>query len=373
MDRLVAIAFVAVLLVPAGAMAAGLRPPSIENRPIQPFPDLRPGSVLDASWYGEIDKALTDRLVLRPAAVRLRAALNYGVGGTGTTRVIRGEGDWLFYGLDFHATCRVSASAYLASLDALEAQFRAHGQQFRAIIAPDKSSIYPDQFKATRPPSGCTARNRTPVREGLADRGAFTVDAWQLLDDARAAAPTGPPLYFKQDTHWTPDGAAVAIAPLIRTFDSTLWDPAHVTDGGAFAAEMDLARIIGLDATEPTNRILARPAMTVSRVDLPGTDATDPKAVFELRSTGVHRVVPGRTLVIYDSFLYAGDRPFVGLDVVAPFFADSVWIRIDVLLEHPELGPRFGPYDSVIFERVERAVYDVPIETFLSPLVRTSG
>lgn len=373
MDRLIAIAFVAVLLVPAGAMAAGLRPPSIENRPIRPFPELRPGSLLDTAWYGEIDKALTDRLVLRPAAVRLRASLNYAIGGTGTPRVIRGDGDWLFYGLDFHATCRVSASEYLASLDALEAQFRANGQRLRVMIAPDKSSVYPDRFKGARPPAGCGARNRAPVRKGLADRGAFTVDAWQLLEAARAAAPTGPLLYYKQDTHWTADGAAVAIGPLISTFDATLWDPAQVTDGGAFAADMDLARIIGLDATEPGHRLLARPATTVSRVDLPGTDPADPHAVFELRSTGPDRVVAGRTLVIYDSFLYDSTRPFIGPDLVAPFFADSVWIRIDVLLAHPELGPQFGPYDTVIFERVERAAYDVPLATFLSPLVRTPG
>ena len=59
--------------------------------------------------------------------------------------------------------------------------------------------------------------------------------------------------------------------------------------------------------------------------------------------------------------------------MVAPFFADSVWIRVDVLQAHPELGQQFGPFDTVVFERVERAVYNVPLETFLSPLVRTSG
>jgi hypothetical protein len=373
MDRLVAIAFVFVLLLPASAMAAGLLPPSIENRPIRPFPELRPESMLETSWYVAVDQALTDRLVLRPAAVRLRANLSYLLGGTGTTRVVRGDGDWLFYGLDFHATCKVSASEYLASLDALVGQFRAHGQQLRVMIAPDKSSIYPDRFRGARAPSGCTARNRAPVRAGLADRPDVTVDAWELLDEARAAAPTGPPLYFEQDTHWTPDGAAVAIAPLIGTLDTNLWDPARVTFGDRFDADMDLARIIGLDATEPSHRILPRPAMTVSRVDPAATDPTDPTAVFELRSTGPDRVVPGRTLVIYDSFFYDPQRPYVGPDMVAPFFAESVWIRIDVLLAHPELGAQFGPYDTVIFERVERAAYDVPLETFLSPLVRTSG
>lgn len=373
MDRLVAIAFVAVLLLPAGAMAAGLRPPTIENRPIQPFPELRPGSLLDTTWYGDIDRALTDRLILRPAAVRLRATLSYMAGGTGTTRVIRGTGDWLFYGLDFHPTCKVSAAEYLGSLDALEARFRDHGQQLRVIIAPDKSSIYPDRFKGGRPPSGCTARNRPAVRTGLAERGAFTVDAWQVLDAARAAAPAGPALYFEQDTHWTSDGAALAIEPLIRTLDATLWDPAQVTDGGAFAADMDLARIIGLDATEPGRRLLARPATTVSRLDLAVPDAVDPTAVFELRSTGVDRVVPGRTLVIYDSFLYQNERPFIGPDMVAPFLADSVWIRFDALLAHPELGPRFGPYDTVIFERAERAAYDVPMDAVLRSVLRTPG
>src|SRR5690348_1671485 len=134
MDRLVAIAFVVILLIPAGAIAAGLRPPGIENRPLRPFPDVLAGSLLDTSWYGAIDQALTDRLIFRPGAVRLRASLNYAAGGTGTTRVIRGDGDWLFYGLDFIATCHVSAAQYLASLDSLEARSEEHTSELQSPV-----------------------------------------------------------------------------------------------------------------------------------------------------------------------------------------------------------------------------------------------
>jgi hypothetical protein len=370
MDRVVAIAFVVILLIPAGAMVAGLRPPAIENRVIRAFPELRLGSPLDTAWYGAIDGALTDRLVLRPAAVRLRAAINYLTGGTGTIRVIRGKGDWLFYGLDFSPTCPVLAPAFVASLDSLNAQFQARGQQLRVMIAPDKSSIYPDRFRAGRPPAGCAARNRAPIRAALAERPGVTFDAWQLLEDARASAPEGPPLYFMQDTHWTAAGAAVAVRALIDTFDASLWDPARVIPGETFAAIMDLAAIIGLDATEPGQRILARPQMTGSRTALPVPEGVDPASVFEVRSSGPDRVVPGRTLVIYDSFFDEDDRPYVANDMVAPFFADTVWIRIDVLLAHPELGQGLGPFDTVILERVERAAYNVPLETFLTPLVR---
>jgi hypothetical protein len=238
------------------------------------------------------------------------------------------------------------------------------------MIAPDKSSIYPDRFRAGRPPAGCTARNRAPIRAALAERPGVTFDAWQLLEDARASAPEGPPLYFMQDTHWTAAGAAVAVRALIDTFDASLWDPARVIPGDTFAATMDLAAIIGLDATEPGQRILARPQMTASRTALPVPEGVDPASVFEVRSSGPERVVPGRTLVIYDSFFDGDDRPYVANDMVAPFFADTVWIRIDVLLAHPELGQGLGPFDTVILERVERAAYNVPLETFLTPLVR---
>ena len=367
-DRVVAFAFVVVLLVPAGAMAAGLRPGAIENRPIRAFPSISLGSLFDTSWYGAVDGALTDRLALRPDAVRLRAELAFAMGGTGTTRVVRGQGDWLFYGLDFVLTCRVSASALVASLDSLKGQFDAHGQKLRVMVAPDKSSIYPDRLLAGLAPTGCTAQNREPVRAALADRTTFTVDAWQLLEAARRSMPGGLPLYYTQDTHWTPTGAAIAIHGLIDTFDPSLWDERRVVADGTYAAVMDLASIVGRAATESSVRILARPEMNVSRRQLPAAEAPNPLAVFELTTAGSDSVVGGRTLVIYDSFF--GN---VAADLVAPFLGDSIWITIDVLLAHPELGQRFGPFDTVILERVERGVYEVPLETILRPLVRTGG
>jgi hypothetical protein len=54
---------------------------------------------------------------------------------------------------------------------------------------------------------------------------------------------------------------------------------------------------------------------------------------------------------------------------IAPFFEESIWIHVNDLKNHPELGALLGPFDTVILERVERGLYITDIDTLLEPLV----
>jgi hypothetical protein len=71
------------------------------------------------------------------------------------------------------------------------------------------------------------------------------------------------------------------------------------------------------------------------------------------------------TVIAYDSFF---GRNMTSL---SPFFAESIWIHIGDLKNHPEIATLIGRADRVILERVERGLYFTQIDDLLRPLART--
>jgi hypothetical protein len=105
--------------------------------------------------------------------------------------------------------------------------------------------------------------------------------------------------------------------------------------------------------------------VSIARSDLAvPVDIHNARAVFTTTATGPEATVPGRTLVIYDSFF--------GLDVnlVAPFFANATWVHVGDMGNHPELATLLGPFDTIVLERVERGLYGTDLATTLGRLGR---
>jgi len=368
-DRLVVVVFCVALLIPGLLLLAGRRSALIENRPLLSAPALSLGGLLDPAWYTAIDRFLTDNDALRPIAVRLRGETYWHLGGTGNTDVVKGQGDWLFTLEEIDPSCPLSADDIGAALDRTRAAFAAAGQQFRFVLAPDKHAIYPDRLDPGMPYGpACTDTQRTAMRAALAARPAFTVDGWAALLAARAAGSGGPGLFYTEDSHWTPTGAIAAIRPLIESFGPGLWNDADVTPGRPKRRQMELAGQLGLSRGETVPGVTVRPSVRITRkpLDLP-VRTSGAQAVYEITATGDRPLVPGRTVVVYDSFFG------LNMAAIAPFFADSIWIHEGDLLAHPEIASMIGPADRVIMERVERGLYFTRIDDVLRPLVRSSS
>jgi hypothetical protein len=366
LDKLVVIGFVAGLTIPALTFAAGRRPPEIENRPLLTPPPFSIDRLLDPGWYSALDKYLTDNLAVRPLAVRLRARVTTSLGGTANPAVILGTGDWMFTREELAPTCQFSAPQVAASLDRAAARFAAAGQAFRFIVVPDKHVIYPEKLRPdTSMAQTCTEGRRSTMREALARRTAYAVDGWSQLLAARAARPGGPPLYYMADSHWTPSGASVGIKALIQSLDPGLWRDDDVVPGRTTAIPQGLARQMGLPRSEPTLQIAIRPGVKTVRtpVQVP-VHVNNARAVYRWTASGNRPLLPGRTVIVYDSFF--------GLNMtrIAPFFEESIWIHINDLKNHPELSTLLGPFDRVILERVERGLYTTEIDPLLDPLGR---
>jgi hypothetical protein len=365
-DRLVLAAFVVGLLLPGLVLATGRRPAAIENRPLLTAPPLSAASLLDGSLTPKLDAFLTDNIYFRPYAIRVRGELEWATGGTGTTAVVRGRDGWLFLGDGLDPVCRYSVDQVLAGLDQLSAAFAANGQDFHFFAVPDKQSIYPENLTTGLRPTACVEQDRPALRVGLAQLGPQAIDGWSAIGAAKASAPKWTPqssLYFLTDSHWTPTGATAAIRALIDAVDPGLWADKDVVRSGTSEFSTDLARLMGIVRKERVNGVVIRSAMAVSSENLAALPGLE-QAVFHDTATGPEPTVPGRTLIVYDSFL--GKYP----SLVAPFFADTTWIHIDDVIRHPELAAKLGRFDHVIFARVERFFYAEDAQAALSPFIR---
>jgi hypothetical protein len=365
LDRLVVVGFCLGLVVPGLLLAVGRRSAEIENRPLRQLPAFSVGGLLDPAWYTQIDRALTDNDPVRPTAVRLRGEAYWRLGGTGNPAVVKGRGNWLFSREEIAPVCNRSAADITADLDQIRSEFQAAGQDFRFVLAPDKHAIYPDQLDPDMPyPPACTDARRPDLSAALDARSAWAVNGWAELGRERTANPDGPPLYYLQDSHWTPTGALPAIRALVRSFGPDLWRDADVVSGRRRQSVMDLARQVGLARRESVPAPQIRPSVEITRteVDLP-FKARGARAVYRFTASGDATLIPGRTVIVYESFF--------GLQMaaIAPFFADSTWIHLNDLSSHPEIAQLIGRADRVIFERVERGLYTTKILSLLRPLV----
>lgn len=368
-DRVISIGFVVALVVPGIALAAGVRPIDLEGRPLASLPPLDPGSLSEPSTYAAIDRWLADRFPGRNAAVGAHAAIDYGVlGGSTTPDVIVGKGGWLFTRTELEPTCTFTPEQALTALDRAAADLAAHHIDVWLIVPPDKHAIYPEQVV---PDSGlgkaCSDANRAAMQDGMRARPADAIELWSRIEAAHAADPSVP-LYFRQDTHWTPLGAMIATKALVEAMSPGTWDDAQMPLDGFANYDTDLSRLMGLPAKERVPRIDVRPGVEVERTTIPtSVHLINAKDIPEYRVPASAAAVEGRTLIVYDSFFRTNEGR------IAPWFRDSVWVHAEDLGHLPELIGDLPRFDTVVLERVERSVYDADIDALLAPIVAAAG
>ena len=365
LERVAAGVFVVALLIPGIALLAGVRPPELENSTPAAMPAWSLGALTETATYAQVDRFLADHLPGRDRAVRAYAELDYQtLRGSTNPDVIVGAGDWLFFTGELRPTCAHTADEMLAAVDSVADDAAASGLGFRFVMAPDKHGIEPERLGgAASLPTPCTDERREAIRAGMATRPDSTVDLWgPVLAGRDAEAPE--PVYFDQDSHWTPTGAMPAIEALVESLAPGTWDAADLSIDGTSTFPQELARLMGLprDATVPA--YVVRPEMTVERGTVPTTvDLTEAPDITTYTTTGDGAVVPGTTLMVYDSFFNI-NRPRI-----VPWFEHTVWVHVGDLRAHPELVEDLPPFDRVVVERVERSAYDLDLAALMKPVL----
>lgn len=364
LDRVVAAVFVLALVVPGVALIGGARPPELENARPATFPPLSAGALTDASTYAAIDRFIADGLPARDIAVRAYGGLDYELlGGSASSQVVVGRGDWLFFVGELGPSCATTAAGLLAQVDAVAARAADAGLDLRFVVAPDKHAIFPERRRSDDPlPPACTDAQRAAMRAGMAARPRSTVDLWAPILEAKARGVDG--LYFSQDSHWTPTGALPAIQALVDSLAPGVWDATEISIDGTSTYPMELARLMGIPRDGIVPRYVIRPAMKAATATVPtGVNLTHAPEITEYTVRGGGALVPGTTLVVYDSFFNIS-RPRI-----VPWFARTVWVHGSDLRDHPGLVADLPPIDTVVVERVEREAYDLDLVRLLTPVI----
>lgn len=331
-----------------------------EFRTLAPLPGLAWSRQRLKAFPHEFEAYFNDHFGLRAVLLTLHNHVKVALGVSPSSKVVLGEDHWLFYAdegeLNDHLR-RIELSPedlkrWRDYLVTVRDWLRARGIDYIFVVAPDKTTVYPEYLPA---------RYRNP---GPGPTRLDQVEAYlkahsdvKILDlrPALMAAKGGLPLYRRSDTHWNDYGGYVGYQALIaatpwRTQMLRLPENTFILQRSAPGG--DLARMTGVP------ELFAGPAVQWNPAVLDGYQACAPELAkgwygHEPFTTHCARRF-GTALVFRDSFAIA----------LIPYLSESVG-TVRYIWERPtaaQLGREVKHLkpDVVIEQRVERGMMPPP-------------
>ncbi|EHR53124.1 hypothetical protein SacmaDRAFT_4953 [Saccharomonospora marina XMU15] len=358
----------------------GARPAEIENHPLAGFPSIASGW----SFFTDLPTWATDQLVFRAGAVTAADAISrtffgepapFDQGGTGNPgplpgspqsppagqvpgqdtphtepgyrRVIEGGDGWLYYGFDVDGKCEPQRpmEQTFAHIDRLREAVESSGRKFVFVIAPDKTTMAPQHLPDSYAGKQCS-RLASQRFWRLAGSRDYVVD---IRDELAAQAQLlGRPVYFRNDTHWTDEGAIVltrAIAEAVQPGVTKAWRAAGV---GWVTGTADLPRMLGRSEKKSTLRYELRPDGQTDRTTEPLLDLERPQ---HHTASPIEQTVNSRTLVFGDSFALASSR------YLPAGFSDLTILGYPSMADYERTVLKaFTDAEVVVVQAVERSV-----------------
>jgi alginate O-acetyltransferase complex protein AlgJ len=251
----------------------------------------------------------------RPAANQPAPAGNHALVGRNGWLYLQGE-------LDRACSPFIPYAQAVSDWEQVVALVRASGRRAVVLVVPDKSTIYPEHLPPSFQQKQCSEQNRRALwaaSDAAARRNVVGLRT-ALLAAKRGA---GDGLYRRKDSHWSTLGSlALVRAALERVGGGVRLRSSEIVDPGPGSYTGDLTTLVGAAEQDRAQRRDIRRA---------------PRA----------RRVPGRTLLVYDSY---GQ---IALSQLAPYFANFRSVDWSQILA-PGLADEVARSDTVIFETVER-------------------
>lgn len=148
----------------------------------------------------------------------------------GGEKVLVGKDGWYFFkpGLKYmlarHDPAHVAKGENdpVAAIVDFRNQLAARGVHLLLVPVPNKESIYPDRLTGNaRPDPGLVAPRTREIFAGLRAANVEVIDLYKEFSEARQRSQT--PLYLSQDTHWSPEGVAIAARIVSRRLIDLGW------------------------------------------------------------------------------------------------------------------------------------------------------
>ncbi len=168
---------------------------------------------LNLDVLAELTDYMGSRFALRPYMVSARSFLYEKLlRSSAEDQVVLGSDGQFYYSSTLDDYCGHALSgedlARIADrLLAIQSETEARGAQFLFTVAPNKNSLIPESMPS-RYPAGHEQSNWSRLLPMLEERGVHAVDLHSVLAGNAA-------LYYRTDSHWTAEGAAIAADALL--------------------------------------------------------------------------------------------------------------------------------------------------------------
>jgi len=231
MKKAFSLIFLLLLLVPAVVWLIGLDvgPTAKSNKPNPPRP--YGNALLSVDYYRSFDQYFNRTFSLRSPLTVAKNWLDYHIfRTTDATGVHIGRSGWLYSrkSIDDYRkeACKDAAdmSRMFLELQALERIIEASGRRFLFIVAPDKSTVYPEYVGFIRDTTLCSLNRYDLLLENIEE---YPLKSFIRLDEQlRNAKQRSPLLYDKTSAYWNRLGAMVAAETIHQgVFDGPTKEP----------------------------------------------------------------------------------------------------------------------------------------------------
>lgn len=364
----VIILFMAVISSPLAGWLSGLRTVTTEKRALSPMPDLSLRNVFSGGLYKGFEKFHDDRFPFRGWLIKGANWIDYRLfRASPSPNVHIGKEGWLFYVpsledfLKEDCGDRGNMWRLAKKLHDFERMVEESGRRFLFIIAPNKSTIYPEYVGLRREPTGCGKSRLELLLEAF---GEYPVKNYILLEEslveARTEADDASRLFYKTDTHWNIHGAKIASRAILRKLAPFSWAD-HMPEVKVKAERKngDLADMIEMFGDDigwlDDYALEISHSSTVTTDELPHPGDGKPMLRISASSPSGRPLLP-RTLIYRDSFMK------LPIEIIKGSFErlDAVWSSNVPSLEgyeHEEIKMS----EIIIIEVVERDLPNLKI------------
>ena len=215
MRKIFSLIFVFLLVVPSVVWLIGLDfGTSADHKKLDP-PRPYGLALFDKEYYLSFDQYFDHSFSLRSPLIFAKSYLDYHIfRTTDATSVHIGTNGWLYTHRSIEdyrkGACsgRADIGQLVLELQALETIIEASGSRFLFIVAPNKSTVYPEHVGFVPNSAGCNRSRYDLLLESIAE---YPLRSFVRLDEQLRQAKKGDALlYDKTSTYWNGLGAAVA-------------------------------------------------------------------------------------------------------------------------------------------------------------------
>lgn len=361
---------------PLVSWTVGARATEFENRKLAEFPSISQGW----GFFTGLGHWAADNLVFRQAAVQAESGVSRGVFGeelphdqgqsggplqqSGTTSpdgrpnngnpptqsgyplAFDGKDGWLYLGYDVAQKCKPAQpfTDTVAQLKRLRQAVEDSGRKFVLLVPPDKTTEVPEHLPDHYVGKDCHDAATAELWQELQGTGVLDI----RKDMRTYTTVSGRPIYHELDSHWTDEGAMVAVKDLAESVQPGV--SAHWTEfpDQTFSTQGDLPPLLGRTGSTHGNGYQLRPDGMTDKTQAVNPIFTSP---IHVTSAPVPGMITSKVGVLGDSYSIPAGRYY------AAAFSDLTMVTYSTADKDPGLVANFvADRKVVVLEMVERNV-----------------